>query len=149
MPRERDTQPARARRGEYESDEVPAVLSAVAERFARFRASHQRYERVPAELRAAALAVLRQGVTEGALRQACRISWSQLDAWMSRAADRSRPGSSPAEAVRVFSVVDDARPSGPQAVAAEQTLELRAGPWSVTVRFAGPELEPGGRRCCR
>lgn len=143
MPRERDSQ--RVRGGEYEIDEVPAALSALAERFARFRASHQRCARVPPELRAAALAVLLEGVTEGALRRACGISWSQLDAWMSRAADRSRPGLRPAEAVRVFSVVDDARPGGPQAVAAEQTLELRAGPWSVTVRFAGPEPEPGGR----
>ena len=136
MPRGRESQQVRG-----EMDEVPAALSALAERFARFRASHQRCARVPPELRAAALSVLREGVTEGALRRACGLSWSQLDAWMSRAADR--PGLGPAEAVRVFSVVDDARPGGPQAVAAEQPLELRAGPWCVTVRFAWSE--PGGR----
>ncbi len=144
MPRERSaSQPARARGAEFESDEVSAALNALTKLFARFRARHQRCARVPADLRAAALAVLREGVTEGALRRACRISCSQLDAWIRRAPNRSRPGSSPADAVRVFSVVDDARPGGPQAVAAEQTLELRAGPWSVTVRFAGSE--PGGR----
>jgi transposase-like protein len=145
MPRERDSQPARARGGKYKSDEVPTALSALAERFARFRASHQRGARVPPELRAAALAVLRQGVTEGALRRNCGIAWSQLDVWKKCATGRSRSSPSPAEAVRVFSVVDDARPGGPRAVAAEQTLELRAGPWSVTVRFAGPEPAPGGR----
>ena len=139
MPRRRESQ--RVRGSEHEKDEVPASLSALAERFARFRASHQRCARVPPELRAEALSVLREGVTAGGLRRACGLSWSQLDAWMSRAADR--PGRSPEEAVRFFSVVDDARPGGPQAVAAEQPLELRAGPWCVTVRFAGSE--PGGR----
>ena len=143
MPKEVASQLSRARGVQTETDKASLALSALAERFARFRGSHQRYARVPQELRAAALAVLRQGVPEGALRGACGISSSQLVTWMKRSADSSRAVASVAEAVGVFDVVDDARPGGTQVGAAEQTLELRAGPWFMTVRFAGSE--PGGR----
>ena len=123
-------------------DEVPLRLKVLAEHFERVRAG-QRFARVPKELRAAALAALREGVSEGELRRSCRLSWSQLDAWK-RAASSSRALA--AKGVRVFSVVDEGRRVAQEAAAAEaQTLELRAGPWSVTVRFSGAEAKPGAQ----
>ena len=112
---------------------VDKKLRALQARLARFRAERGRGARVPTELRAAALAALREGASERALRS-CGISWSQLDAWKRRAA-RDVAGSrrgAPKD-VRVFSVIDEVHP----VVGAEQVLELRAGPWSVTVRLSG------------
>lgn len=117
---------------------VDKKLRALQELLARFRAESGRGARVPAELRAAALAALREGASERALRS-CGISWSQLEAWKRRAARDvagSRRGAP--EDVRVFSVIDEVHP----VAATEQVLELRAGPWAVTVRLAG-EREAG------
>lgn len=112
---------------------IDKKLHALEERLARFRAESGRGARVPAELRAAALLALREGASERALRS-CGISWSQLDAWK-RKAVRDVAGSrrGPPKDVRVFSVIDEVHP----VLRAEQVLELRAGPWSVTVRLAG------------
>jgi hypothetical protein len=120
---------------------VDEKVRALHERFARFRAERGRGARVPAELRAAALAALRRGASQGAV-QSCGISRSQLDAWKRRAArDVADMGRAGPEDVRVFSVVDEARPVAGRARAAEPVLELRAGPWAVTVRLA---VEPLG-----
>ena len=146
MPRRSASRPARARGVELGNDERPAALIALTERFAQFRADRERGARVPGELRVAALAALRQGVTQGALLRGCRISWSQLDAWKRAAARASMKSQRAAgEDARVFAVVDEARPVGEQAETAEHTLELRAGPWSVTVRLAEGGPGQGGR----
>ncbi|MBK8011728.1 MAG: hypothetical protein IPK13_10270 [Deltaproteobacteria bacterium] len=103
-------------------------MIALTERFAQFRAESERGTRVPAELRAAALAALRQG----ALQRDCQISRSQLDAWRRAAAapsTRSRPATG--EDARIFAVVDEALPVDERAATAEPPLELRVGPWSA------------------
>ena len=138
MPRKDASRPVRAREVELEIDERPAALIALRERFAQFRAESERGARV--------LAALCQGVTRGALLRGCGIQGSQLDAWkraVPRPSARSRRDAG--EDVRVFAVVDDARSAGTGAAAADPPLELRVGPWSVTVRVAGSEPSHGGR----
>jgi hypothetical protein len=121
------------------------ALSEVAERFARFREEHPKGTRVPGDLRAAALAALREGATPGELHRACGVSWSQTVAWNTeRRTAPAKRGRTAAEDVRVFSVVDEqpARQLEPT-VSVGHELELRLGPWSVSVRLAEPT--PAGR----
>ncbi len=114
-----------------------AVLAKLEVRFAEFRRSHAPGARVPTELRTAALAALERGVAAGDLYRTCRISWGQVHAWKAAAAEGE------ATDARVFSVVDDApvhqvEPS----LSLGHGLELRLGPWSVSVRLADPGSSP-------
>jgi hypothetical protein len=110
-------------------------------RFARFRREHPRGTRIPDDLREAALVLLRE-VAPADLYRSCGISFGQVMAWKEA---RARRPESPD--VRVFSVVDEEAVQRPApALAAPATLpelELRVGPWSVSVRLAGPG--PAGR----
>lgn len=119
-----------------------AVLADVEDRFARFRAEHPRGARVPSELRAAALAALRAGVSAGALYRACGISWSQLETWksgqQSPVRSRSRAGRAAPADMRVFSVVDTDPTERADATSPGQDLEVRLGRWSLRVRLAEP-----------
>jgi hypothetical protein len=128
-------------------------LLELAKRFECFRLEHPRGTRVPAELREAALAVLRSGVAFGELYRSCRISWSQVVAW--RAGPRlpvsKGKGHKPPPAdVRVFSVVDEDPARAPAATVSGSgpELELRIGPWAVSVRIADPGLPGRGSACC-
>jgi hypothetical protein len=61
---------------------------------------------------------------------------NQLRAWQAREARGVAPPAG--DRVRVFSVVDDAAGARPGSTAGgERELELRLGPWSVTVRLDG------------
>jgi hypothetical protein len=88
-------------------------------------------------LRAAALAALREGVAPCDLYRACGVSWSQVVAW------EARGRVAEAADVRVFSVVEEQPAERPLALWAEDELELRLGPWSVSVRHT--DRGPGGR----
>lgn len=124
-----------------------SVLAELAGRFARFRREHRRGTRVPLELRAATLAALRRGVRQGELCRACGISWTQVMTWKAGGGGSAKPPGGAATDVRVFSVVDDETEPVPglapraTASAAGPGLELRLGPWSVSVRLAGPAGE--------
>ena len=125
------------RSGRSPPDEGPSALAELAGRFARFREEHPRGARVPEDLRAAALAALRQGVVPGHLYRACGVSWSQVDAWKRRAA--SAEPRDEATDMRVFSVIDEPPIDRPERVTpTEHELELRLGPWSVSVRLSDP-----------
>jgi len=115
--------------GTYE----PAELVALGKRFARFRNEHPRGTRVPDELRVAALALLGK-VAPADLYHTCGITFGQVMAWKEALARRTM-----APDVRVFSVVDEepASPQAPKASAAAPVLELRFGPWSLSVRMEG------------
>lgn len=133
------------RRGGSPPGQGPSALVELGGRFARFRQEHPRGSRVPGDLRAAALAALRSGVAPGDLYRACGVSWSQVIAW--KAGGRSAsPKRRSAEAtdVRVFSVLDE-QPVDPResTISAGHALELRLGPWSVSVRLVDPA--PTGR----
>lgn len=114
----------------------PSALAELGKRFAQFRKEHPRGTRVPDELRTAALACLRE-VAPAEVYRTCGISFAQVMAWKGAAAQRRE-----APDVRVFSVVDEeAAPClAPRVTAsvAAPALELRLGPWSVSVRLAGP-----------
>lgn len=114
----------------------PSELVALGKRFARFRKEHPRGTRVPDDLRAAALAVLRE-VAPADVYRTCGITFGQVMAW--KEAEARSPTVSD---VRVFSVVDEepALRLAPKATesAAAPALELRLGPWSVSVRLVGP-----------
>ena len=114
----------------------PSELVALGKRFAQFRKEHPRGARIPDDLRAAALALLRKVAPAGVYR-ACGISFGQVMAW------KEAEARSPTEPdLRVFSVVDEepALRLAPKATesAAAPALELRLGPWSVSVRLVGP-----------
>jgi hypothetical protein len=121
-------------------------LAELAGRFARFRREQPRGARVPQELRAAVVAALGQGVAPSELQRACGVTWSQVMTWQARhPGERGTSRSAGASQVRVFSVVDEPRED--PAEAPESTggrgLELRLGPWTVSVRLAG--AGPQGR----
>ena len=147
MPRAAQSQssPVHSRRRGRPPIPRPSALAEITERFARFRQEHPKGTRVPGDLRAAALAALREGATTGELHRACGVTWSQIVAW--RAVHGTPPAKrrrTAAEDVRVFSVVDEqpVRQLEPT-FSAGQELVLRLGPWSVSVRLAEPA--PAGR----
>lgn len=107
------------------------------QRFAVFRRENPRNTRIPGDLRAAVIAAMRRGVTATRLRRTCDLSASQLARW--RAAARGPERSIlKAQRTRVFSVVGEAppRPRELPACPKGHGLELRLGPWSVSVRLA-------------
>lgn len=115
------------------------MLAELAGRYSRFRQEHPRGARVPGELRAATLAALDAGVSTSELYKSCGVSWSQVAAWQGRSSTASQAAMKEDEPtdVRVFSVVDAPALDGGEAKLAtdsEAELELRLGPWSVTVR---------------
>lgn len=115
---------------------APSKLVALGKRFARFRREHARGARIPDDLRSAALGLLRE-VAPAEVYRTCGISFGQVMAWKAAAA---RSPATPD--VRVFSVVDEApvaRLAPATASAVAPTLELRLGPWSVSVRLVEPE----------
>jgi hypothetical protein len=130
------------RRGNAESSEASARLSELKRRFEEYRRDHPRGARVPVDLKEATLAVLAKGVAAGAISRTCGVSWSQLMAW--KGARRSPPRkranrrAKSTPDVRVFSVVDAPIVREASAVSADNALELRFGPWSVSVRLADP-----------
>jgi hypothetical protein len=131
---------SRSRRGTRGAPTVPP-LAEVARRFAQFRSQRRRGARVPDELRAAALAVLERGVTPAELERCCGVAWSQLVAWRDRR--RAAPvshGAKKVPEVRAFAVVEEDATLRPPPVGppAEDELELRLGPWSLTLRLSGP-----------
>jgi hypothetical protein len=125
------------RRGGSLPSHGAAVLDDLAGRFARFRQRHPRGTRVPVELRAAALAALQEGVGPGDLYRACGVSWGQVAAWKGRASSAKSGDAEPTD-VRVFSVTDEPIRRPEPATAAGHELELRLGPWSVSVRLSDP-----------
>jgi len=123
-----------------------AIVEGLAERFASFRGRSRRFARVPRDLRAAVVAALRQGVSPGRVRRACGISTSQLELWR-RAPDAGASAGGEHRDARVFAVVDSAppRPSPRHPPStASGALELRIGPWAVSVRLVGQQ--PVGRQ---
>jgi hypothetical protein len=112
-----------------------SALVELGKRFARFREEYPRGRRIPDDLRAAALELLRE-VAPADLYRACGLSFGQVMAWKEAEARSPEPPD-----VRVFSVVDgEPVPRlAPRATAsaAAPALELRVGPWSVSVRLAG------------
>lgn len=112
-----------------------AQLVALGKQFARFRKEHPRGTRVPDELRSAALALLRD-VAPADVYRTCGISFGQVMAWK-----EAQARSPVVPDVRVFSVVDDEPPPRRSTKATESAaapeLELRLGPWSVSVRLVG------------
>ena len=121
-------------------------LAELAGRFARFRREQPRGARVPEELRAAVVAALGQGVAPSELHRACGVSWTQVITWQARhPGERGTSRSAGASQVRVFSVVDEPRDDPAEAPEwmGGRGLELRLGPWTVSVRLAG--AGPQGR----
>jgi hypothetical protein len=92
-------------------------------------------------MRAAVVAALELGVRRTELQRACGISGTQLGRWEEEADERrSDPdGGAEARGARVFAVVDETHDAGRAPAPTEQpeALELRLGPWSVSIRLAG------------
>lgn len=132
------------RRRRSRSEERSPALLGLSKRFDRFRLEHPPGTRVPGELREATLTVLSSGVAPGDLYRTCGVSWSQVTAWKAARPTAMLGGAEPA-GVRVFSVVDEEPDRGPEPTVSTTApeLELRLGPWTVSVRIAGPL--PAGR----
>jgi len=97
--------------------------------FAAFRRANGMGRRIPLGLRRQFLAVLDAGVPAGALGKACGVSWSQARYWRSAA----RAGAPMTAAPQVLSVVD--RQTAPVSAGAPGgELELRVGPWRISVQ---------------
>lgn len=111
-------------------------------RLERLRAAFEAYrsaspgQRIPQVLRAQAVAAVAAGASSSAVREACRLSWTQLTRW--RQAAESEGGTPPPApvgssetAARVFSVVDGAQSDRSEL---GDELELRIGHWHVSLR---------------
>lgn len=125
-------------------EETCSRLAELGRRFERFREQHGPRARVSEELRAEVFEALREGVAVTGLRRECGLTRSQIAGWEAtreRVSERVRRST---PKVRAFSVVEDepCASATPEAVA-EQALELRVGPWAVSVRLAG--LTPARR----
>ena len=124
--------------------ESSSPLAKLGRRFALFRAQHGPGVRVPDELRAAVFDALSEGVTVKALRRECGLAGSQIVGWEATRNSALVSGPRQSARVRAFSVVKDepgegAMPKG----APEQALELRVGPWAVSVRLAAGQTPVG------
>lgn len=134
MRRESSSAQVRPSREQVRPGRKPPTLTNLAQRFAQFRSHNARFTRVPQELRAAVVRVMSAGVTVSALRCRCGVSSSQIAAWQA-SCEREEARAEPTQ-VRAFSVIDAAPSAGALGVSSDETLELRLGPWSVSVRIA-------------
>ncbi len=75
--------------------------------------------------------LMRIAWAKGAVRRTCRVSKDQLSLWQSQV---PRKSATSADHVQVLTVVDDPEQQ-PQLSLPEQGLELRLGPFRVTVRL--------------
>jgi hypothetical protein len=144
--RKRGRRRSGGRRRSAEGRSSASGLAELAGRFARFRREQPRGARVPEELRAAVVAALGEGVAPSELQRACGVTWTQVMTWQARhPGERKASRSAGPSQVRVFSVVDEPRedPAGVPESMGERGLELRLGPWTVSVRLGGPG--PQGR----
>jgi hypothetical protein len=81
---------------------------------------------------------LREGVTVKDLRRECGLAGSQIVGWEATRKNVASRARRQTARVRAFSVVKDEPGEGATPKAApEQALELRVGPWAVSVRLAG------------
>ena len=124
--------------GRYAGANDIATVDELKERFAIFRRENPRNTRIPDDLRSAVITAMKQGVRSGRLRRACGLSTSQLARWRALAPSPV-PSIVRRQHARVFSVIGDTRPRSPVATLSSPAydLELRLGPWSVSVRLAG------------
>jgi hypothetical protein len=113
--------------------------------FTDFRAQASRGTRIPDAIRARVVAALKEGVSMTSLRRRCGVTREQVIAWQrSPRGGAVRPTRATPE-VRVFDVADDARSATTrQAGTDEQPLELRLGPWSISVRLIEPAVAGRG-----
>ncbi len=127
-----------APRGRPRASDTSPVLAELRARFAEFRQDHPARTRVPVELRQAALAALKRGVRPGALYRACGVGWGQIAAWKrARGSTSAKPRAVEPSDVRVLSVVDDPRTA--LTSAPSHDLQLRLGPWAISVRLVDAE----------
>lgn len=113
------------------------VLAELRESFGRFRVERPRGSRVPEVLRRAVVAALGAGVGAADIRRVCGVTEAQVEHWRAwQGRDSIKPGAPTRRAVREFKVVAEpgAKPNG-ASVPGEPELELRLGPWAVSVRL--------------
>jgi hypothetical protein len=123
------------------------ALARLAKQFERFRLEHPRGTRYPDELRQAVLVLLAE-IEPDDLYRACGLFFRQVMAWKdARRVAPARALEAEAAKVRVFSVIDEQSALGLCSGAAAPELELRLGPWTVTVRLASGEQAGRGSAC--
>lgn len=102
-----------------------------------YRGGHRR-RRLSGALRAQAVATIDAGAPVHAVREACKVSASQLTRWRqdaARSAGEAARSSTAVASPRVLSVVEaDARETAPL----DSEIELRIGGWHVSLRRVVP-----------
>lgn len=125
--------------------ELATALAELEEGFAQFRAQVPSGTRIPEALRALVVAALEAGVSMTSLRRRCGLTREQVIAWQRSARGGAVRRSRAKPEVRVFDVADDPRPaSGQPDGPGAQPLELRFGPWSISVRLVGQAVAVRG-----
>lgn len=107
--------------------ETRCIIQALRAQFEAFRSTHRPYTRVPTHLREAVAEAVASGADEDAVRRSCRLSKAQIERWT-----QQHPCSS---TVRVFDVVDDEATVASEGGGGDQSLQLRLGPWCVSVHL--------------
>lgn len=125
------------------------TLEKVAKQFANFRQTHQKGTRIPQELREAVEKLAEEGISLTEVLPACGLTLWQYQRWhKSQHSDtkKKKQKSEPSEsAVRVFPVVNEDGGYSNRS----QELELRLGPWSVSIKLAECVSKTGGQACFR
>ena len=135
-----DRGPRARRQGKPRPKPDDSVLAEVRKRFKEFRGQHKRFTRIPDTLREAALEALDRGIAPAALRRRCGVTADQLVQWekerqQARDGGESLVDTTETPRTECFRVVDcEEANDDATTTAAPERLELRIGPWAITIR---------------
>jgi hypothetical protein len=111
-------------------------LEEVAKQFAHFRQTHQKGARIPQELREAVEKLAEEGISLSEVLPTCGLTLWQYQRWHKSKSQsnkiKNQKSESRKSAVRVFPVVNKDSSYSDR----NQELELRLGPWSVSIKLA-------------
>lgn len=119
---------------EQSKSQEAATLEEVAKQFAHFRQTHQKGARIPQELREAVEKLAEEGISLTEVLPACGLTLWQYQRWHKNQSNKikNQKSESRESAVRVFPVANENSGHCDRS----QELELRLGPWSVSIKLA-------------
>jgi hypothetical protein len=131
---------------EQSKSQEAVTLEEVAKQFAHFRQTHQKGARIPQELREAVEKLAEEGISLTEVLPACGLTLWQYQRWHKSQSNeiKKQKSESRESAVRVFPVVN--KDSGYSD--RNQELELRLGPWSVSIKLAGSSKSANRGSAC-
>ena len=112
-----------------------ANLDKLATQFEEFRLGHRPRATIPDELRKAAVSTVGDVVSASAVAKKCGLSCSQLRKWKRVYFGEATEHEVPNDDIQILSVTEPL-PEPPIRAANSETLELKIGSWSVSIKLA-------------